>query len=77
MADVTVTYPEPTDTTDGLKIVVERDNGAATITITYTKNGRIFGPVVLTPASFTATQRTQLTTVVQFIIAAAKTALGF
>lgn len=77
MADVTVVFPEPTDTSDGLSIILSRDNGNATIAVRYERNGRTFGPVSLTPANFTAAQRNQLQTVLQFIVATAKTAMGF
>jgi hypothetical protein len=76
MPDLVVTVPEPTDTSAGLTVTITRNANGAQMIVSYERNG-VTRIAALQPSDFTGAQRTQIQTVVQFILAAAKAEMGF
>lgn len=76
MPDLVVTVPEPTDTSNGLTVVISRTAQGVHIGVSYERNG-ILRSASVQPSDFTAPQRTQMQAVVGFILAEAKIQMGF
>jgi hypothetical protein len=76
VADLVITVPEPTDTSDGLTVVFRRTEGNAEIVLSYERNN-VMRTVLLKPSNFTATQRNNIQAVMAMIVNVGKAAMGF
>lgn len=79
MASLTQTVQAPTDTTDGLRVTIERSGGIAIVRVSHTDavTGIHTYAEIVPLADLTPSQRTTLTNVVQALLAIATPRMGF
>lgn len=71
MADLVLTIPEPTGSTNGISIHIQRRAGEVHIAVTYERDG-IVRSITFQPSALTSAQRTQLQNVANMLIDVAK-----